>query len=36
MITYAGNCDQYFALQLPLPMTVKRGWSGFIPVRCVI
>ena len=22
--------------QLPLPMIVKRDWSGFIPVRCVI
>jgi len=21
-----------FADQLPLPMTVKRGWSGFVPV----
>ena len=22
--------------QLPLPMTVKRGWSGFVPVRRAI
>jgi len=22
--------------QLPLPMIVKRGWSGFVPVRCTI
>ena len=22
--------------QLPLPMIVKRGWSGFVPVRCAI
>jgi len=22
--------------QLPLPMIVKRGWSGFVPVRRAI
>jgi len=22
--------------QLPLPMIVKRGWSGFVPVKCTI
>jgi len=22
--------------QLPLPMIVKRGWSGFVPVRLAI
>ena len=22
--------------QLSLPMIVKRGWSGFVPVRCAI
>ena len=22
--------------QLPLPMIVKRGWSGFVPERCAI
>jgi len=24
------------ANQLPLPMIVKRGWSGFVPVRHAI
>jgi len=24
------------ANQLPLPMIVKRGWSGFVSVRCAI
>ena len=22
--------------QLPLPMIVKRGWSGFVPIGCAI
>jgi len=33
MAAFSAAAPLALANQLPLPMIVKRGWSGFVPVR---